>query len=75
MMVVILNHVGITDWDKERLKMTVNTPASCFAHAENTPWNTVGQHGEEQRDETRLPLADYLQSAEGLCDWMIYTFF
>ena len=36
MIVVILKHVGITDWDKERLKMTVNMPASCSAHALRT---------------------------------------
>lgn len=34
MMVVILKHVVITDWDKERLKM--NMPASCSAHALRT---------------------------------------
>jgi hypothetical protein len=32
-MVVILKHVGITDWDKERLKITVNIPATCSGHA------------------------------------------
>ena len=37
MMVVILKHVRITDWDKERLKMTVNMPGSCSAHALRTP--------------------------------------
>ena len=29
--VVILKHVGITDRDKERLKITVNMPASDLA--------------------------------------------
>ena len=33
---VILKHVGITDWDKKRLKITVNMPASCSAHALRT---------------------------------------
>ena len=26
-MVAILNYVGTADWDRERLKMSVNTPA------------------------------------------------
>jgi hypothetical protein len=33
MMVVSLRQMGITDWDKERLKMTVNMPARCSVHA------------------------------------------
>jgi hypothetical protein len=32
-MVAILKHVGTADWDRERLNMSVNTPASCSAHA------------------------------------------
>ena len=28
MMVVILKHFGITDWDKDRLNITVNMPCS-----------------------------------------------
>jgi hypothetical protein len=43
-MVVSLRHVGITDWDKERLKMTVNMPTSC-ACSENAPWNAVRPDG------------------------------
>ena len=43
LMVVILKHVVITDWDMERLKMTVNMPASCSAHALRTrPGITYG---------------------------------
>jgi hypothetical protein len=37
--------VGITYWDKERLKMTMKMPASCSAHAENVPRKTVGARG------------------------------
>ena len=32
-MVAILKHVGTTDWDRERLNMSVKTPASWSAHA------------------------------------------
>jgi hypothetical protein len=32
-MVAILKHVGTADWDRERLNMSVNTPASWSAHA------------------------------------------
>ena len=31
-MVAILKHVGTADWDRERLNMSVNTPASCSSH-------------------------------------------
>ena len=36
-MVAILKHVGIADWDRERLKMSVNTPSSWAVHALRTP--------------------------------------
>ena len=35
-MVAILKHVGTADWDRERLNMSVNTPASWSAHALRT---------------------------------------
>ena len=35
-MVVCLKHVGITDSDRERLKMSVKTLASWSAHARST---------------------------------------
>ena len=35
-MVAILKHVVTADWDKERLNMSVNTPASWSAHALRT---------------------------------------
>jgi hypothetical protein len=35
-MVVCLKHFGITDSDRERLKMSVKTLASWSAHAQNT---------------------------------------
>ena len=42
-MVVCLKHVGITDSDRERLKMSVKTLASLSAHAHSTrPGNLSG---------------------------------
>ena len=42
-MVVCLKHVGITDSDRERLKMSVRTPAIWSAHARSThPGNLSG---------------------------------
>ena len=42
-MVVCLEHVGITDSDRERLKMSVKTLASWSAHARSTrPGNPSG---------------------------------
>ena len=42
-MVVCLKHVGITDSDRERLKMSVKTLASWSAHARSTrPGNPSG---------------------------------
>jgi hypothetical protein len=42
-MVVCLTHVGITDSDRERLKMPVKTLASWSAHAHSTrPGNPSG---------------------------------
>ena len=42
-MVVCLNHVGITDPDRERLKMSVKTLASWSEHARSTrPGNPSG---------------------------------
>jgi hypothetical protein len=35
-MMAILKHVGTTDWDGERLNMSVNTPASWSTHALRT---------------------------------------
>jgi hypothetical protein len=32
-MVAILKHVGTADWDRERLNISINTPASWSAHA------------------------------------------
>ena len=32
-MVLCLKHVGITDWVRERLKMSVKSPASWSVHA------------------------------------------
>ena len=40
-MVICLKHVGITDSDKERLKMSVNTLASLSAHARSTRPETL----------------------------------
>jgi hypothetical protein len=34
--VAILKYVGTADWDRERLNMPVNTPASWSAHALST---------------------------------------
>ena len=31
-----MKHVGTTDWDRERLNMSVNTPASWSAHSLGT---------------------------------------
>ena len=45
MIVIILKHVGITDWDKERLKMTVNMPAICSAPGLRTRCGTVQTRG------------------------------
>ena len=42
-MMVCLKHVGITDSDRERLKMSVKTLASWSAHARSTrPGNPSG---------------------------------
>ena len=42
-MVVFLKHVGITDSDRERLKMSVKTLDSWSAHAQSTrPGNPSG---------------------------------
>ena len=42
-MVVCLKHIGITDSDRERLKMSVKTLASWSAHAHSTrPGNLSG---------------------------------
>ena len=38
-MVVCLKHVGITDSDRERLKMSVNTLAGWSAHARSNMAN------------------------------------
>jgi hypothetical protein len=42
-LVVCLKHVGITDSDRERLKMSVKTLASWSVHAQSThPGNPSG---------------------------------
>ena len=35
-MLALLKHVGTADWDKDGLNMSVNTPASWYAHALRT---------------------------------------
>jgi hypothetical protein len=42
MMVVSLRHVGIKDWDKERLKNDCEDACQLVcAGSENAPWNTI----------------------------------
>ena len=52
-MVAILKHLGTTDWDVERLNMSVNTPASWSAHAVRT-WLGMPSGPAALRGLTRL---------------------
>ena len=77
-MVVCLKHVGITDSDRERLKMSVKTLASWSAHAQSTrPGYLSGQAALRMltclKGLTTLAAESVITQSSGRADTLMYV--